>query len=59
MNTKEEIAIMEGEMIHAQTEYFNARPELASKVSIEVFNAGFDRAWKAKLKREERFDNPK
>lgn len=44
--TEHEIAIMEGNMIRANDEYFSARPELDNDQNRKTFQAGFERAWK-------------
>ena len=42
-------ALMEGERNAASDEYFGARPQIDTTDRRRVFEAGFDRAWKALL----------
>ena len=48
-------AIREANRNHYDDQFFNARPHLDCKDSRQVFQAGFDRGWKAAREDVERF----
>jgi len=43
--SESEIAVMEGEMIGAEDDYFDARPQIDTMENRRVFEAGFRAAW--------------
>lgn len=43
--TEREIAVYEAARNKASGDYFRARPQLASIQNLEMFEAGFERAW--------------
>lgn len=45
--TENEIALREGSQTRAETDYFDARPQLDGKDRRSVFDAGFQRGWDA------------
>ena len=48
--TEEEIARMEANLIEADETYFNARPYFDEPRARIIFDAGFERGWKAAIK---------
>lgn len=56
MNERE-IAEMEGEMNHAEDAYFDARTELDILENRKVFQAAFDRGYRARDKTDHRTES--
>ena len=45
--TEKEIAVMEGEIAAASDDYFKARPQADTDHNRHIFEAGFERGYKA------------